>query len=383
MFYDSLPRLAPVRRTVAVDMMKAADAWLASLSAEQRAMATRSRPDGDFERWFYTPTDHGGLALGTQRPAAQRLALRLIASGLSEAGYVTVATVMGLENVLDRLEGWAADWGRDRGRDPGAYWLRVFGTPGDPTWGWRFGGHHVSLNNLVIDGALVSTTPCFIGADPHSAPLLGGERLRPLGALEDLARRLVENLDGAKRERAVLLSRAPSDIIGGNRPHIDDGDEMLHMNDDRLWNGTIAEPRLRRVAEGIDERAEAGSAYTAADHRLLALTRSPKGVAGVELDAGQRVILRDLVDAYGSRAPAGVWAGPPDDAALDAIHFAWAGPITPGSGHYYRIQGPHLLIEYDNTQREANHVHTVWRDPDCDFGRDDLRRHREDAHVAR
>lgn len=361
-------------------MVTAADAWLSQLPADQRDAALRPGPDEDFERWFYTPTDHGGLPLGVQRPAAQRLALRLVATGLSEAGYVTVATVMGLENVLDRLEGWAADWGRERGRDPGAYWLRVFGTPGDRAWGWRFGGHHVSLNNLVVDGTVVATTPCFVGADPHSAPMPGGDRLRPLGALEDLARKLVGALEPAQRERAVLLPRAPSDIISGNRPYLDDGDEMLHMNDDRLWNGTIADPRLRLVAEGIDQRAEAGSGYSPADHRLLALTRTPKGIAGADLDAGQRVLLRDLVDAYGSRAPAAVWAGPPGEAELEEVYFAWAGPVAPGSGHYYRIQGPHLLIEYDNTQRDANHVHTVWRDPVCDFGRDELRRHRESAH---
>ncbi len=161
----------PARRAVAATMAQAALAWLDGLDGEQRATAVGRAPqDGadDLERrrWFYTPTDHGGLTVHQQRPAQQRAAMRLVASGLSPAAYVTVATVMGLENVLDHAEGFVTRFDRERGRDPGLYYLRVFGDPGDQgAWGWRFGGHHVSLNNLVVDGELVSTTPCFLGAD--------------------------------------------------------------------------------------------------------------------------------------------------------------------------------------------------------------------------
>ena len=154
-------------------MAGAAAAWLGSLEPGQRAVATGSAPSADAEadaerrRWFYTPTNHGGLTLGEQRQAQQRLAHQLVASGLSTAGYVTVATIIGLDNVLDMVEGWSVNWGRERGRDPGMYYLRVFGEPGGSgSWGWRFGGHHVSLNNLIVDGVVRSTTPCFLGADP-------------------------------------------------------------------------------------------------------------------------------------------------------------------------------------------------------------------------
>ena len=175
-------------RQVAGRMAEAAGAWLEQLDPGQRQVATGPAPgagasDAERRRWFYTPTDHGGLTLHQQRPAQQRAAMRLVASGLSEAGYVTVATVVGLENVLDRVEGFRARFDRERGRDPGLYFLRVFGRPGGrEPWGWRFGGHHVSLNNLVVDGALAATTPSFLGADPASAPLLGGAVSRPLGA---------------------------------------------------------------------------------------------------------------------------------------------------------------------------------------------------------
>ena len=153
-------------------MAEAARIWLDSLDADQRTFATGPVPaddgaDAERRRWFYTPTDHGGLTAHQQRPAQQRAAMRLVATGLSTAGYVTVATTIGLENILDHAEGFVTRFDRERGRDPGLYYLRVFGEPGGPApWGWRFGGHHVSLNNLVVDGALVATTPCFMGADP-------------------------------------------------------------------------------------------------------------------------------------------------------------------------------------------------------------------------
>ena len=175
-------------REVGAQMATAAIAWLDSLDPQQRKLATGSAPSPDAEqdaerrRWFYTPVDHGGLALGDQRPAQQRLAHRLVASGLSTAGYVTVATIIGLDNILDHAEGWSVDLGRERGRDPGLYYLRVFGEPGGAgPWSWRFGGHHISLNNLIVAGMVRSTTPCFLGADPAASPLPGPARLRPLG----------------------------------------------------------------------------------------------------------------------------------------------------------------------------------------------------------
>ena len=145
-------------------------------------------------------------------PAQQRLALQLVAAGLSRPGYVTVATIMGLENVLDELEGWTAQFERDRGRDPGLYYVRVFGDPtGEAPWSWRFGGHHVSINHLIVDGDVEASTPIFLGADPASSPLLGPHLLRPLAAAEDLARELVHTLDGAQRN-AAIVSPSPRSI---------------------------------------------------------------------------------------------------------------------------------------------------------------------------
>ena len=369
------------RRAVAGRMAEAARAWLQSLDDGQRRIATGAVPAGDASdaerrRWFYTPTDHGGLTLHDQLPPQQRGAMRLIASGLSTAGYVTVATTMGLENVLDQVESFLTNFDRDRGRDPGRYYLRVFGEPGGAApWGWRFGGHHVSLNNLVVDGVLVATTPCFMGADPATSPLLGGAVNRPLARVEDLARDLVRSLAPELAARAVLLPKAPSDFVTVNRTTLSEGDRVVPLTqiwrEDRFRN-PVEQDKLQALSDRIDE----ATAFDEDDHRALEYTSAPKGVAGAALDTGQREVLRLLLDTYFGRVPAEVSPLPRyDDAALDAVHVAWAGPTEPGEPHYYRLQGPRLLVEWDNTQRGANHAHSVWRDPVADFGLDVLARH--------
>jgi hypothetical protein len=365
-------------------MAAAAADWLESLDDDQRAIAQLGPPGVDAEaeaerqRWFYTPTDHGGLTLHEQRPAQQRLAMRLVASGLSPAGYGTVATVMGLENVLDYTEGFVMTWGRERGRDPGMYYLRVFGEPGSAApWGWRFGGHHVSLNNLVVDGRLQAATPCFLGADPATSPLLGGATLRPVGAVEDLARELVRSLDAERAARAVLIPRAPGDIVGANRTRIAEGATTLPLSD--IWRGRFEDPLEQKKLDDASAAIDAATGFVDDDHAVLALTAAPKGLPGSELDAGQRELLRALLATYTGRVPDGLTAEV-DDAALAQVHLAWAGSSVPGEPHYYRLQGPRLLVEYDNTQRAVNHAHSVWRDPEGDFGLDVLAEHRAAYH---
>ncbi|MFI7665695.1 DUF3500 domain-containing protein [Nocardia sp. NPDC049526] len=380
------PNDVTVRELVATDMAERATAWLATLTHEQRVQAQFASPlapDAEAERlqWFYTPTDHGGLALRDQTARQQGLAMQLVASGLSEAGYATVSTVMGLENVLDQVEGWHVNWGRERGRDPGLYWLRLFGRPGDPVWAWRFGGHHISLNNLIVGGRIVSTTPCFIGADPASTALLGSA-LRPLGGPEEAARELARSLDPDRYRVALLHESAISDIVSGNRPTIAHGDTMMHMQD--LWRGRFSDPALRDLVDDVDRRAEEGSGYTEADHAAMAISVPPTGLSARDLAPGQRHILRQLIDLYSGRAPSALAeahsAHYAADDVLDEIHFGWAGSLRAGEPHYYRIQGPELLIEYDNTQRHANHAHSVWRNPRSDFGLDSLAEHRRRSH---
>jgi len=369
-------------------MAEAARAWLDLLDTEQRRVAAGGVPSGDASdaerlRWFYTPTDHGGLTLHQQRPAQQRAAMQLVASGLSTPAYVTVATVIGLENVLDHAEGFVARFDRERGRDPGLYYLRVFGEPGGAMpWGWRFGGHHVSLNNLVVDGEVVATTPCFLGADPATSRLLGGAALRPLAQVEDLARDLARSLPPDLAARALLLDRAPSDIVTANRSRVGPGDRVIPMAG--IWRDSFPDPREQAKLQATSDAIDEAVGYGDGDHAALAYTAEPKGLPAAELDGAQREMLRLLMGTYLGRVPDGVspLGRYRDDAALDAVHFAWAGPTEPDAPHYYRLQGPRLLLEWDNTQRDANHAHSVWLDPTADFGMDVLAAHRAAHHAA-
>ena len=369
------------RRDVADRMAEAARAWLDGLDEAQRADAVGARPaddatDDERRRWFYTPTDHGGLTMHQQRPGQQRGAMRLVSTGLSDAGYVTVATIMGLENILDQTEGFVARFDRERGRDPGLYYLRVFGDPGGPRpWGWRFGGHHVSLNNLVVDGELVATTPCFLGADPAISPLLGGAVNRPLARIEDLARELVRSLSPDLRTRAVLRARAPSDLVTANRTYLAEGNRLIPMTG--IWRKRFADEEQQARLQETSDALDATMAFGDADHEAIAYTLAPKGVPAAEFDHEQRGLLRALLSTYFDRVPGPVSPRSryDDDALLEGVHFAWAGPTGAGEPHYYRLQGDGLLIEWDNTQRGANHAHSVWRDPTSDFGLDVLARH--------
>src|SRR5689334_1434576 len=312
-------------------MAAAARAWLDSLDAAQRVVALGAAPaddasDTERRRWFYTPTDHGGLTVIAQRPAQQRAAMQLVATGLSTPGYVTVATTLGLENVLDHAEGFVMLFDRERGRDPGMYYLRVFGEPGGAApWGWRFGGHHVSLNNLVVDGRLVATTPCFLGADPAASPLLGGGGQRPLGRVEDLARELVRSLPPELAARAVLRDRAPSDVVTANRTSVADGDRLIPPAG--IWRTCRFDEVEQAKMQAISDAADAAAGYTDADHAALEYTVAPKGLPASELEPCQREMLRALLATYLDRVPAEVspLGRYSDDDTLDAVHVAWAG----------------------------------------------------------
>lgn len=366
-------------RGVASQIEGACTDWLATLTTEQRQKANFA-PPGESEderlRWFFTPTDHGGLPLGEQRPHQQRRAMGILACALSEAGYVTVTTLMGLENVLDRLEGFARDLGRDRGRDPAMYYLSVFGTPGDTLWGWRFGGHHVSISQLISEGRVVSTTPFFLGADPASAPLLGST-LRPLAGVQDVALAFAESLDDQQFSQAQIHTKAVPEIVGGNRSRLRDGDQRMSVPG--LFRELPPDPADVEALKRLEITMQTTSGYAAEDDARVALTSTPAGLSTSSLTEAQSASFSALLDLYFSRVPESVadvfrqrYARSEN---LDRVCFAWAGDRRSEEPHYYRIQGPGILIEYDNTQRDANHVHSVWRDPRGDFGMDLLGSH--------
>jgi hypothetical protein len=370
--------------SVASAMAEAAAAWQETLDDEQSAQGVWDWPGSkaaEAERlnWYYTPTDHGGLTVHEQLPHQQRAAMKLLATGLSEPAYVSATTIMGLENVLDRTEGFATGFGRDRGRDPGMYYLRVFGDPtGDGPWGWRFGGHHVSVNHLVVDGEAVAGSPCFLGADPMVSPLLGGQELRPLGGIEDSGRALLHALDPGQREQAILTSTAPADIIGANRTHTAPGDRLIPLPD--LWRGHFDDQALEDRLWSMHDGLEAQLGVTETDRAATELSAQPKGIAGKDLSHGQHELLRAVVGVYLDRMPPGLVEREYERLDLDGVHFAWAGGLERGDPHYYRLEGPGLLAEWDNTQRGVNHAHSVWRVPGHEFGRDVLGDHLRAHH---
>ena len=269
--------------------------------------------DDDVRRqWAYWPAPRPGVALGDMERVPVKAAHCLLATLLPVPAFARAVAIMGLEEVLDRLDGYQDD---RRNRDD--YSVAVFGTPGGGApWGVRFEGHHVSVHATVV-GPAVSLTPLFLGANPATVIEVGHPVVAPLALEERLGFELLHALPVDARAAAVFSNTAPRDILTKNRPRLD---RPL---------GTDGVP-------------------------LAALTGPAAATA------------RALLDVYLGRFPTGT-AGPDPGGAL----FAWAGAAEPGIGHYYRISGPGIVIELDNTQDGANHVHTVVRDPRRDFG-DDL-----------
>jgi hypothetical protein len=360
---------------VAARMAAAAADFLDSLDDGQRSAAAWPFPSEERLRWYYTPTDHGGLPLSGMRPSQQQLAFRLLAAGLSHPAYVTACVIVGLENVLDGLEGWSMRWERERGRDPGLYYVRVFGDPrSEGPWSWRFGGHHVSVHHLVVDGSVRASTPLFLGADPAVSPLLGETELRPLGGTEDRGRELLHSLDRTQRERAIVSPVPPFDLVTGNRPQVTEGDLPPRLPE--IWRGRF-QGETGELVETLQGKLEETLHISPRVLEAVRYEESPKGVRGADLDRGQRELLERLAAAYFERLPDELAAGQKRHLSdlVPNLSFAWAGGIERGVPHYYRLQGPRLLIEYDNAQRLGNHAHSVWRDPEGDFGVDILRRH--------
>lgn len=368
-------------RIVAERMAEAATSFLAVLAPDQRRKASFPFPsDEERRRWFYTPSDHGGLPLGEMTPAQQQRAHQLVASGLSRAGYVVASTIIGLENTLDAKEGWRVRFARDRdpsmrGRDPGQYYVSVFGDPaGTAPWGWRFGGHHVSLHFTVADGQVVAPTPTFFGAHPAEAPFVGQGMLRPLAGEEDLGRELFHALDAEQRAIVLLTEVAPHDIVTGNRSTVEP--VALPPANHEIFRETLEGPALARSLTNSGRLRET-LGQRESHLEAVRYGSQPKGLPASRMTPAQRDLLTALIRQYTGRLPdeIGEREAARITGSLDAVHFAWAGSGERRQPHYYRLQGPRFLVEYDNVQDDTNHIHSVWRDPENDFGAMALAKH--------
>jgi hypothetical protein len=309
-------------------MAAAANKFLAGLTPELRQQATFPIDSAELTRWHYVPAQQfprNGVPIRAMNETQRGLAQELLKTGLSARGYTQATTIMvDLETILKAMENGSAM------RDPEQYCFSVFGTPGAKSvWGWRVNGHHLSLHFNIGNGSVVASAPTFFGSNPAEVRVEGPKKgLRVLGDREDSARALLEALDATQRTTATIEAVAPNDIV-------------------------------TRTAAKVDPL-------------------SPTGLGASAMTAKQRELLMAVIETYtSSMAPdiASERLAELRKAGLEKIAFAWAGETERGKKHYYRIQGPTFLIEYDNPQNDGNHVHSVWRDFYGDFGRDLLREH--------
>jgi hypothetical protein len=315
------------------EMAGAARSFLATLSAEQKAKAVFPFADAERKNWHFIPRERKGLPIKEMSQGQRLLAQALLATGLSARGYQKAVSVMSLEEVLAVLE---KDKKGGAVRDPENYYFSVFGEPaGSGTWGWRFEGHHLSFNFVAANGAVVSTTPSFYGTNP--AEVLDGPRKgqRVLAAEEELGWKLVRSLKDDQLKKVMVMAEAPKDVLN--------------------------------------------------DPKRIDFTK-PEGVPQSALDGEQQKVLAELVREYLSThrhdVAAADWAKI-EKAGLDKVYFAWAGSTEARKPHYYRVQGPTFVLEFDNTQNDANHVHALYRDLENDFGSDPLIQHVKQAHAGR
>jgi Protein of unknown function (DUF3500) len=309
------------------EMAAAASSFLNSLDAKQKGTAYFEFKDDERLDWHFIPKSRKGLPIKEMTPKQRKLAHALLASGLSRHGYEKATNIMSLERILYDMEGSA----RKFPRDGELYYFSLFGTPAAKgTWGWRVEGHHFSANFTIVNGEFLAGTPSFLGTNPgevRSGPRKG---LRVLAEEEDLGRQLVKALKPEQAKKAIFTETAPKEIV----------------------------TEAKRKIEPLEQ----------------------VGIAAADLDKSQSGLLLHLVETYVQRLR-------PDLAAEDLaaiqkagfgkVYFGWAGGTEKGQPHYYRVQGPTFLLEYDNTQNDANHIHAAWRDFQGDFGEDLLRKHYE------
>jgi hypothetical protein len=320
------------QRRATADTTAAANQFLASLNADQRAKATFKFDDPNRFDWHYIPRARKGLPLKEMTPAQRQAAQKLLGTTLSAKGMRQSSQIMNdLELVLR-----GAGPNPAMNRDPELYYFTVFGAPGDKTaWGWRVEGHHLSQNFTIANGTLTSWTPDFYGANPAEVMEGPKQGLRLLSAEEDKAFALLHALDAQQKQTAVLQDKVPNDMITTNS----------------------------RRANSL----------------------SPEGLTASRMTPPQQKMLRELLNEYTSRMVDEIASERMrriNAAGFDKVAFAWIGADALHEPHYYRVQGPTFLIEFDNVQGRANHIHSVWRDFNGDFGDDVLKTHYQSvAHT--
>ncbi len=312
----------------AQDLSNLANEFLSSLSPQLKSKTLFSWQDNERYNMNFVPTRRQGASFNDFNGSQKSASVALLKASLSDKGYRKSREIMELENVLYKIEN------NNPGRDALDYHFCIFGEPaGDSFWGWRFEGHHLSLNFTSDNHKIVSSTPSFMGTNPAIVNVQGFDRKQVLQQETELGFALVNSLDKDQLAMARFSENAPREIITGTQ----------------------------RKVKNIEPRGIYYSALTA-DQQKTFMKLLNVYIDNYEL--GYAEDLRAKIKAQG----------------IDNLSFAWAGSLKPGKGHYYRIQGPTLLIEYDNIQNNANHVHSVVRDLNNDYAEDLLKKHYQNDH---
>lgn len=306
----------------ASELNKSALSFVNSLTEIQKSKALFELSDEERFNWKYIPIDRKGISLKQLNASQKQLAFEVLQSSLSKQGYKKAKDIIGLEKVLFLLSGKAY-------RDEELYYLSIFGKPThNNIWGWRFEGHHLSLNFTVKNGQLSAVTPNFWGANPAKVKSGDKKGLRVLKQEEDLGRQLINNLTNEQQKIAIIAASAYKEILTKNKS------EINPLANKGILYAALTDPQKKQLLKLIS------------------------------------VYLSNMSEEVAQSRYQGI-----QQHGLESIQFAWAGSTQANNRHYYRIQGTTFLIEYDNVQNQGNHIHTVWRDFAGDFGRDILKEH--------
>jgi len=294
---------------IAKEFSDAAAIFLKSLDDNQTKAVQFKFDDPLRKDWHFIPKERKGLGLKQMKPHQRGLAMALVQTALSHRGYSTSMQIMAMEQVLREIEN------NPLKRDPAKYHLYLFGAPSpEAPWGWRIEGHHLSISVTIVDGKQVTVTPSCLGANPATVkpgPLAG---VRVLGDIEDAGRKLVKQLTAEQKTTAVFSTKAPRDVINGP---------------------------ARKQAEAL----------------------TPAGLVASNMSQNQQQLLHTLINQYLDQFRTELASADRkkiEDAGFEKVSFGWAGQIQPGKPHYFRVQGPTFILEYDNTQNGANHAHVMW-----------------------
>jgi hypothetical protein len=310
----------------------AANAFLNLLSGDIKEKTQFKYDDNERFDWHFVPKGRNGISIHELSQPQFDAAINLLKVSLSVQGFKKATDVLSLESVLREVEGRSPD---DTYRDPKKYYFSIFGTPsGDQPWGWRLEGHHISLNFSALDSKIQSATPSFLGSNPAIVPSGKRKGEMILKTESDMGFAMVNSLSSTQLKSAMVSETAFPDIISSNK----------------------------RKASLLE----------------------PKGLMYSEMNEQQKKQFMNLLDVYVKNYELGfstTLMNKIKKAGIENLSFAWAGSLKPGKGHYYRIQGPMLLIEFDNTQNNANHIHSVVRDLTNDFAEDILKEHYAKEHT--